>query len=368
MRIDAPLFAAALSRRPDPQRPRAGAADEFAQHGQARARGATATRVTLWPDPRAPRCDILRATPAEFVAPPEGVAPDDALNAARRLGPDFAAQEGAARAALGCGAPEDMAMAVAREALAAQAARLMALPALLGDAPAAPPEPGADAADISRALFGEGGAPRCAAEFERWIGRGQTPLASAFAMLWTRCDARWGRADLALWSPASGLAGLDWRRAEWFGAPVEAGVAARVCDCDLARSVEARRGRGLVWRFVARLTDAARLIAALRDGAGAPPLAPAHGVGVALTARGPLLLRARLRPDGRVAALERLDAAAFALHPGGALAQALAHLPHGDAARQEMAARLIVDSLDLGRVRVEVVAQGEARGALQGAA
>ncbi len=323
------------------------------------------TRVTVWNEADRPHCDILRAAAPSLTRLVEGATPEAAIRAASQLlGDERWAQEGAARAALGAPQPEGVAQAIACEALDAQAHRLLALPRMLGLPPAPQivtlrdadgrPRLSAQPEALSEALFGRAGPPLRLRAFESWIASGETPLARAYAMLWKRCDARWGRADLALWTPACGTNALDWGSADCAGAPVEAGVAARVCDSDLPRAIEARRGRGMVWRMVARLTDVARLIRAARDGVGAPPLSPAPGVGVALSARGPVLLRARLRADGRVATLERLDAGAFALHRGGALAQALTHLPHRDAAQLRMAAKLVIDSVDVGPVRLEI--------------
>jgi hypothetical protein len=111
---------------------------------------------------------------------------------------------------------------------------------------------------------------------------------------------------------------LDWLRAELDGHAVENTTAARLAETDLLRAIEARRGRGPVWRLTAQLSDCARLLAALGvDGAPEAASAPSPGSGAAPVASGTLLVRALAGPDGAPARIESLTPERCLAHPQG---------------------------------------------------
>ncbi len=243
------------------------------------------------------------------------------------------AHEAAARAAFGLPAPvgaeaEDMARAMALETLREHAFKFaVAWPRALGwpaadgvENPASAPDPRNDeAALLASAVFGDAGAPMRIADFERWMASGATPAARVLDHVWRRWDSRWGRAELPLWRAGARGQALDWREAEYDGAPFENSVAARVADADLMRAIEARRGRGLAWRLAARLVDSARLFDALSGGAPSEaPSALAPGVGVAQAAGGAVFAFAEME-DGRVRGFEQITPTDCALHPDGLL-------------------------------------------------
>ena len=258
-----------------------------------------------------------------------------------------AAHEAAARAAFGLPPREGEARRMALEALREHVFKFcVAWPRALGREPA-PYDPEDDNLDtISRAAFGDGGAPEHIAGFERWMRDRATTAAQAMDHVWRRWDARWGRADLPLWRAGDPMDEIDWSEAEIDGSVAEIGVAARMADAHLMREIEARRGRGVAWRLAARLTDAARLIAALRGEApldAAMVLAP--GVGAAQSATGVVLARGALT-DGRVSSFDQLTPTDFALHPSGLLNRMLGSGPHALGAPAMRVAALTLEAVD----------------------
>lgn len=268
--------------------------------------------------------------------------------AARMAGMMFnlcaAAQEGAARAALGLASAPGVVAAMARETARDHALKLMVQwPVTLGLAPdraglAAAAAAGGKA--LAAALFGTRGAPRDMAGLRRWAAAGETAAARAFAAV-LHWDADWGRAATALWAPDGAAPAVDFARAEIGGRPVETGLAARRAGEPLLRDIESAQGRGILWRLAARLADAALLA----EGPPPAPAALAPGLGWAAAARGSLLVGAGVEGD-RVAAFARLTPTDAALHPQGALARVLAALPADPAAPLHAVASMAVEGVD----------------------
>jgi hypothetical protein len=267
--------------------------------------------------------------------------------AARMAGMAFnlcaAAQEGAARAAMGLPPAPGATAAMEKETARDHALKLMVQwPVALGIAPdragLAAAATGGQA--LAAALFGSRGAPRDMAGLRRWAAAGETAAARAFgvALGW---DAAWGRAETALWTPGDRAPAVDFARAEIGGRAVETGLAARRAEEPLMRDIEAAQGRGVLWRLAARLADAARLA----EGPPPEPQALAPGLGWAAAARGSLLVGAALE-GGRVASFARLTPTDAALHPRGALARALAALPADPAAPLHAVASMTVEAVD----------------------
>jgi hypothetical protein len=267
--------------------------------------------------------------------------------AARMAGMAFnlcaAAQEGAARAALGLASAPGVVAAMARETARDHALKLLVQwPVALGLAPdrAGLAAAAAGGPALAAALFGTQAAPRDLAGLRRWAAADETPAARVFgvALGW---DADWGRAATALWAPGDTVPPVDFARTEIGGRPVETGLAARRAAEPLLRDIEAAQGRGILWRLAARLADAALL-------AEAPPPEPAAlapGLGWAAAARGSLLVRAEVA-GGRVAAFARLTPTDAALHQEGALARVLAALPADPAAPLHAVASMAVEGVD----------------------
>jgi hypothetical protein len=266
--------------------------------------------------------------------------------AARMAGMAFnlcaAAQEGAARAALGLGPRPDGVASMARETARDHALKLLVQwPVALGLSPdrAGLAAAAAGGPALAAALFGRGGAPRDLAGLRRWAAAGENAAARVFGVVlgW---DAPWGRVATALWTPCRAAPAVDFVRAEIGGGPVETGLAARRAGEPLLRDIEAAQGRGLLWRLAARLADAALL-------GEAPPPEPAAlapGLGWAAAARGSLLAGAEVA-GGRVAAFSRLTPTDAALHPDGALARVLAALPADPAAPLQAVASIAVEGV-----------------------
>lgn len=257
------------------------------------------------------------------------------------------AHEAAARAAFGLD-PEPAALRpMAQEILREHLFKFfVAWPRAMGWQPAPPPAAVADPAVISAAVFGPGGAPQGMAALERWMdARGNAP-AQVLRHVWRKWDSRWGRADVPLWRMGDPVEGLDWREAEADGHAVDTGVAARMADSNLLRGVEARRGRGILWRLAARLADCDRL---LRGLSGAEPLegavALAPGVGGAASATGLVLVHAEILRD-RVVLFEQMTPTDCALHPRGVLNRMLASGPHDATAPVVAVAALTLEAVD----------------------
>jgi hypothetical protein len=236
------------------------------------------------------------------------------------------------------------------EALHEHAVKMLAAwPAALGrkGAPVPAPETSNPIA-LASALFGDMPPPRRIGEFEAWIKRGATPAARVLDEVWQHWDTRWGRAALPLWSPGQPLGRVDWAAAVIDGAAADTGLVARVSDSDLMREIEARRGRGIVWRLAARLVDAGRLLDRLRedrlDGLACHVL---PGVGAALAPNGTLLVEAETEGEA-ISRYQRLSPADFALHPEGLMHKALATLPKRSRAPLGAIASLIIEAVDPG--------------------
>ena len=226
-----------------------------------------------------------------------------------------------------------------------------AWPAAIGLPQMVPPRVAAadaalDLAGLSRALFGPDGPPRRLSEFESWIAAGAVPAARVFRHIWCHWDGRWGRAELPLWAPGMPLGHLDWTEATIDGLPVETGLPARVADSNLMREIEARRGRGIIWRLAARVVDATELLDRLGQGCDdslAQGLSP--DTGCALAPNGTLLVRLEIQ-GGTVARYLRLSPTDFALHPRGLMKRVLATLPVRERAPLRAVAALAIESVD----------------------
>lgn len=244
--------------------------------------------------------------------------------------------------------PERLARSMLIEALHEHAIKMLAAwPAAVGICPAPVPAPGTDDPDqLEQSLFGSHGAPTRLDAFEAWLARANTPTAHVIDAVWHHWDARWGRAVLPLWSSDHPLGAVDWAGALIDGAVTDTGVVARVAETDLLREVEARRGRGIVWRLAARVADATLLLDRLRnrnyDGL-AVPIRP--GIGAALAPSGTLLVEVE-QEGGVVSRYQRLSPADFALHPGGLLHKVLGTMPRRSRAPLGVIAALAVESID----------------------
>lgn len=292
------------------------------------------------------------AARAEVAAPPP--LPLDRLFAGREaeeaaaLAPALwnvcaAAQEAAARGALGLPQKPDAARRIAAETLREHVlAVCVRWPAALGlpTAPEAARLAGSAADDFRAAealrglLFGTGaGAPGDAEALARWAAEGETAPARLIGALLDWPEA-WGRVDLPLCAAG---AEPDWPEATVGGRPVENTPAARTAGTALMRSILAARGPGPVWRAGARLVEIDRLLA------GHPPAAARPGA--AQAARG-LLFAGAERDGARVVRFERLSPTEFALAPGGLLERSLATLPGEPGAPLAAIARLLVGLVD----------------------
>lgn len=138
----------------------------------------------------------------------------------------------------------------------------------------------------------------------------------------------------------------------WDGRPAETGALARQAVAPLVRQFLQREGQTAATRFVARLVELATLVDLLRL-RSADRLAPVRshalafgtGLGLAETARGLLLHRARVE-HGLVTDYRIVAPTEWNFHPAGALAQGLHDRRAEDAGRLELEARTVVQSLD----------------------
>ncbi len=160
-----------------------------------------------------------------------------------------------------------------------------------------------------------GGAERRLAEetpagLESWTRRaGAAGAALRRLMAWPEGI---GRVHLPLLDTAP-----DWPRPLCGGAPVENSLAVLWRGHPLLDWIEARRGRGPVWRFVLRLLDHSALAGGADPGSGA------------VAARGRLLVRAELE-GGRVRRFDRLTPTDFLVVPDGLLARLVEGLAADD--------------------------------------
>jgi hypothetical protein len=276
-------------------------------------RGGRVFPVLRWPAPVAVEALVLGQTPERAVA---------------TLGHVFGlcrhAQEAAARLAFGL-APGDGA-ALGDEILRDALFRLFVdLPGRLGLTPRSLPEGWRHAAPAVRAaVWGDAPPPETPAQFDRWL-RGDNGVSALLRALSRRAVGGLG-ASCAL--PI--FAGT--------GAVSENSAAGRYLDHPVMRGIEAREGRGPLWRCYARLLD----IGACLDHALPAPCLIAPGIATAPATRGTYLVEAQVA-DGRVTRLRRQTPTESIAAPGGALCSALRGMPW--AARGEAA--LVVSCFDL---------------------
>ncbi|MFZ2868809.1 nickel-dependent hydrogenase large subunit, partial [Zavarzinia sp.] len=155
---------------------------------------------------------------------------------------------------------------------------------------------------------------------DRLLAGGATAFLRLLAAVRGRLRPDWGRAALSAPSPADISDHLA-------GRPVplrETTARDAVAGYPLLLALEAREGRSLFARMVARLLDFLRVL----DPAAvfAPALSPAPGIGIAMAVRGFVGHFAELRDD-RVAAYRLVTPTDWNTAPGGILAQVLAALP-----------------------------------------
>lgn len=213
------------------------------------------------------------------------------------------AQGAAARAALGLPplvTATDLAAEVLRDHLAVL---FVTLPPLLGLAPARPPQ-----SAVAQAMFGPRGLPRTLPDLRLWLtsGTGVSRLACAVDRAF---PGRMASAPV-LPAPANSLA----------DGAFDTSLAVRRADHPLLTALEADRGRGPLWRLMARLVDAE---ACLRG--DLPAVTMANGTALAPAARGTYALRLT-HAGGIVTGITRRTPTDHLLAPGGTLHHALTGL------------------------------------------
>ncbi len=236
-----------------------------------------------------------------------------------------AAQGVAASSALGLAPPPGAAGRAAAETLREHVLRLaVALPEALGLKPA--PEPcrlahlaGAGDREAARHLAGVLFAPLDRApedmdDLAVILSAKRTVAARALALV-ADWPPDWGRVDLP--PPAPATEGTR-------PCAAENTTAARLEGAPLLAAVAAAHGRGPLWRLAARLAETGRLLSDLAE--GRPARDPLVAPGVALAARGPMVIEADV-VDGRVRRFARRSPTCDALVTGGLLERALATLP-----------------------------------------
>jgi hypothetical protein len=165
---------------------------------------------------------------------------------------------------------------------------------------------------VARAVFGPAGrAPDTPAAMNAFLASGQ-----GAAGILAKIDGVFAPGEAA----ADGLPFVD-RDSFWAKAPAENSVAARHAHRPAMRWIEARAGRGPLWRAAARLWD---LEAALHGTLPAPETRP--GEASVPAARGTYGIRLAVE-KGRVAAFARVTPTDHLLAAGGILDRALATLP-----------------------------------------
>lgn len=198
------------------------------------------------------------------------------------------------------------------------------------------------------------------ASLRQWIEAGDTLPARLLRRLQTDAPGL-GRSEVPLMPPAT-LAALETAllpylqrdaayplAPHWDGVPVETGALARRADHPLVSAFVAHEGRTAAARFIARLVELGVLIDSLRL-APNPTTVRQHtlhtgeGIGLAETARGLLLHRARV-DDGRVVDFQIVAPTEWNFHPEGGL-RSLTGRAADDERRLESEARLVVRSLD----------------------
>lgn len=234
------------------------------------------------------------------------------------------AQEVAVRLALGLPLKDGWSQRLAWDVARDHALKLLVLlPSQLGLSPLTPPT---DPTALPVSMFGAGGAPQGAEEFEDFLKQdiGVAPLLR--------------KIDDAFDVGEGGCEGLPLVTVETAGqiGPVENSVSARHHDHPLMQHLERTRGRGPLWRVVGRGLDAVSAIC------GRLP-APLHHSGSILVpaARGLYAVRAHAE-DGRVTDFARVTPTDHLLAQGGMAQRALASLPQS----KLVLAPLLLDILD----------------------
>jgi uptake hydrogenase large subunit len=199
--------------------------------------------------------------------------------------------------------------------------------------------------------------------YDRWVDSASTLPARLLRRLRDEAPGL-GRSEVALMPDAtlenlvrSVVGDLDLdpqfvRTPRWGGRPAETGALARQAGTPLVAQLLAREGRTAATRFAARLVELATLVDQLRSRARgrllpvrSHALAFGLGLGLAETARGLLLHRARVE-QGLVTDYRIVAPTEWNFHPAGPLAQGLLGRPADDAVRLEREARTVVQSLD----------------------
>lgn len=259
-----------------------------------------------------------------------------------------AAQESAVRSALDLPLDETLFRRVALESLREHVLKLAIVwPQLAGEmadreAPALAARAFDDddvATALRQALFAPfPGAPENLDAFDAFVVAGKTAPARMLARLADGWNPDWGRVDdIDIFEPHEPV---DWPRPTQKGAPVDNSQASRVAETPLLRQIEARQGRGLVWRIAARLVEVDRLL----QHKGEASSVTAHGA--ANAARGVMMVQGSITPDGRIASLARLSPTDFLIAPGGVLERALATLDKAGNIPLRNVAQMVVETID----------------------
>ncbi|SFJ09211.1 hypothetical protein [Celeribacter neptunius] len=168
--------------------------------------------------------------------------------------------------------------------------------------------------------------PASDTEFEEFLS-GDDGFAPLFKALDEAFEAGEAIADL----PAPAPGELMSRRA------CENSTAGRHLDHPLMQVVEARKGRGPLWRATARMLD----LAACLKGEAPAPTRLADGTAMVPASRGSYVVKAAIA-DGQVAEFTRTTPTDHLMAPGGIMEQSLASLPPA----KHHLAQVVIDILD----------------------
>lgn len=168
-----------------------------------------------------------------------------------------------------------------------------------------------------------------ASDAAAWLGHEPGLGASAVALLPVGDDAWVGREMPAAMASDAAFELAPARQ----GTPAETGALARMASHPLVADATARWGRGVAARYVARLVEAAHLVATLeaprQPRHGATPIAKGSAIGWVETARGLLMHRVAL--DGeRVADWRIVAPTEWNFHPDGAFVHGALKVEGGD--------------------------------------
>ncbi|APX23025.1 MAG: hydrogenase expression/formation protein HupK [Rhodobacteraceae bacterium] len=178
-------------------------------------------------------------------------------------------------------------------------------------------------------LFGPSAAPPATPDaFAAFLCHRDNPLAQVLAMIADR---------FAPGEAVSGLLPEVTPETIWAQGALENSVAARHAGHPVMRSIEARHGRGPLWRASARLYD----IEAVSKGR-LPAVTRGAGWAMVPATRGTYAMRLSVSGEGRVTAFERVTPTDALLAPGGILDDSLATLPP----QKSVLAPLLLDILD----------------------